>query len=171
MSAVYVAVCGPARATDEEAAIAEEVGRLLGRAGATLVCGGLGGVMDAAARGAGAEGGTVIGILPGDDRRGESPYLTVSIPTGMGEARNALVVRSADALIAISGEFGTLSEIALALKIGRPVVGLGTWQLARGGEPVEAIEVAESPSEAVARALELARTRDHRSRGQGPSGG
>lgn len=157
---VYIAVCGPGIATEEEAAWAEEVGRLLAREGAIVVCGGVSGVMDAVARGASAEGGTSIGILPGRDRREASPHLTLSIPTSMGETRNALVVRAADTVIAISGEFGTLSEIALALKIGVPVVGLATWDLSRRGQRVDAIAVAATPAEAVARALELARLSD-----------
>lgn len=149
----YVAVCGPALANEQEAAWAEEIGRLIAGAGAVLVCGGLGGVMDAAARGAESIGGISVGILPTDDRDLASPHLTVAVPTAMGEARNALVVRTADVVIAISGEFGTLSEIALALKMGKPVVGLGTWELAKGGEPVDAIARATDPADAVAKAL------------------
>jgi uncharacterized protein (TIGR00725 family) len=155
--AVYVAVCGPGTASDEEAARAEDVGRRLARAGAILVCGGLGGVMEAAARGATQAGGTALGILPGAHREDANPHLTLSVPTGMGEARNALVVRAADALIAVAGEFGTLSEIALALKLGVPVVGLGTWELTKGGGAVEdPIVRADTPEEAVSLALELA---------------
>ncbi len=156
MSRTYIGVCGAARASAAESALAEEVGRLIARGGAVLVCGGLGGVMDAAARGATAEGGTVVGILPGETRTGEGEHLTVSVPTGMGEARNALVVRSADAVIAVGGEFGTLSEIALALKMGKPVVGLGTWELAKAGRPDTSIDRADSAAEAVALALERA---------------
>ncbi len=152
----YIAVCGPAVADDHEAAWAVEVGRWIAEAGAVLVCGGLGGVMDAAAGGAAVAGGTSIGILPGDGRAPASPHLTVAIPTGMGEARNALVVRAADAVIAISGEFGTLSEIALALKMGKPVIGLGTWELSKRGHPDDAIIRADSPQDAVARALAAA---------------
>jgi len=152
---IYIAVCGPALASEQEAAWAEEVGRLIARAGAVVVCGGLGGVMDAAARGARSEGGTAIGILPGETRAGESAHLSASVPTGMGEARNALVVRAADAVIAISGEFGTLSEIALALKMGRPVVGLATWELSKTGRPSDPIVRAATPEEAVERALAL----------------
>jgi uncharacterized protein (TIGR00725 family) len=155
--AIYVAVCGAGRASDEDAARAEEVGERLARAGAILVCGGLGGVMEAAARGATRAGGTALGILPGTQREEANPYLTASVPTGMGEARNALVVRAADVLIAVAGEFGTLSEIALALKLGVPVIGLGTWELSRGGAPVEdPIVRASSAEEAVSLALELA---------------
>jgi uncharacterized protein (TIGR00725 family) len=116
------------------------------------------GVMDAVARGAATAGGTVVGILPGPDRAGESPHLTVSVPTGMGETRNALVVRAADAVIAIAGEWGTLSEMALAMKIGRPVVGLHTWELAKEGRPIEGMVRASTPAEAVEAALRLATT-------------
>jgi hypothetical protein len=151
---VYVAVCGPADATDEERSLAEEVGRRLAESGAVVVCGGLEGVMDAAARGAREAGGIAIGVLPGERRAGASPHLAVAIPTGLGEARNAIIVRAADAVIAISGEFGTLSEIALALKMGKPVVGLGTWELRKGDRAVEAIINAESAKEAVDLALE-----------------
>jgi uncharacterized protein (TIGR00725 family) len=160
---LYVAVCGPGIADAQESAWAEEIGRRLGEAGAIVVCGGMTGAMDDVARGAATAGGTVVGILPGPDRTGASSHLTVSVPTGMGETRNALVVRAADAVIAVSGEWGTLSEIALALKMGRPVVGLATWELAKGGSPVEGIVRATTPEEAVARALELAR---RRSRGE-----
>jgi uncharacterized protein (TIGR00725 family) len=153
----YVAVCGPGRASHEEAAWAEDVGRRLAHAGAIVVCGGLGGVMEAAARGASQAGGAALGLLPGTDREGANPYLTASVPTGMGEARNALVVRAADSLIAIAGEFGTLSEIALALKLGTPVVGLGTWELSKGDGAVEdPIVRADTPEQAVSLALELA---------------
>lgn len=121
-----------------------------------LVCGGLGGAMEAACRGARESGGTTIGILPGTDRAAANAYVDVAIATGLGEARNTLVVRAADAVIAVAGEFGTLSEIAFALKVGKPVVGIATWELARGGTAVEAIERARDPAEAVERALELA---------------
>ncbi len=149
----YIAVCGPSQADEQEVAWAEEVGRLIARADAVLVCGGLGGVMDAAARGCQAEGGTSVGILPTEDRAHASPHLTVAVATGAGEARNVFIVKTADAVIAISGEFGTLSEIALALKIGAPVIGLGTWELAKGGEPVQAILRAADPADAVAKAI------------------
>jgi uncharacterized protein (TIGR00725 family) len=108
-----------------------------------LICGGLGGVMEAACRGAKQTGGTTVGILPGDDRSAANPYVDIVIPTGLGEARNAIVVRSADALIAIGGAYGTLSEIAFALKAGKRVVGLGTWEVEgvlAGGSPAAAVE-------------------------------
>jgi uncharacterized protein (TIGR00725 family) len=154
---VHVAVCGPAVASPQEEEWAEAIGRRLAEAGAVLVCGGLGGVMDAAARGAASAGGTSIGILPGEDRAGASPHLTVSVPTGMGQARNALVARSADVVIAVAGEFGTLSEIALALKMGKPVVGLGTWRLEREGRTGDPIIRARDPEESVRLALDAAR--------------
>lgn len=150
----YVAVCGSGTADPVSDARAAEVGRLLAEAGATIVCGGLGGVMDAAARGAKDAGGIVIGLLPGDDRLGASEHLTVAIPTGLGEARNALIGRTADAVIAIGGEWGTLSEIALAMKMGRRVVGIDTWELSKGRRRVEGVHWAGTPEEAVRLALE-----------------
>lgn len=154
----YVAVCGPGVANEREFAWAEETGRRLAEAGAVVICGGMTGVMDAVARGAATAGGVVVGILPGPDRSGQSAHLTVSVPTGMGETRNALVVRAADAVIAIAGEWGTLSELALALKMGRPVVGLHTWELAKAGRPVDGVVEASTPAEAVEAALRLAGT-------------
>ena len=136
-----MAVVGPGKASTGEEGVAEEVGRLLARRGAVVVCGGLGGVMEAACRGAREEGGTAVGILPGPDRGAANPHVTVAIATGLGEARNALVVRAADALIAIGGAYGTLSEIALALKGGKRVIGLASWEI-EGVEPVDAPEAA-----------------------------
>jgi uncharacterized protein (TIGR00725 family) len=156
---VYVAVCGGGDVGDDDVQLAEEVGRLLARAGAVVICGGLGGVMDAVARGAKAEGGVTIGILPGRDRAEQNPHLTYSIPTGLGEARNVLVASAADALIAVGGEFGTLSEIAFALRIGVPVVGLRTWALVKRGASVDAFPAVESATEAAERALASARAR------------
>jgi uncharacterized protein (TIGR00725 family) len=154
---VYVAVVGAADATPEELHLAGEVGRLLAEDGAIMICGGLGGVMDEAASACEAAGGTSVGILPGDDRAPASRHLTVGIATGIGEARNAIVVRSADVVIAVGGEYGTLSEIAFALKMGKPVIGLATWELSREGMP-DPILRTDSPIEAVARALALARS-------------
>jgi uncharacterized protein (TIGR00725 family) len=150
----YIAVVGAAEPTREELRLAAEVGRLLGSDGAVMVCGGLGGVMDEAARACSEAGGTSVGIVPGDDRASASRHLTVAIATGIGEARNAIVVRSADVVIAVGGEYGTLSEIAFALKMGKPVIGLVTWELSREGMPDPIIR-AETPVEAVARALSL----------------
>ena len=117
------------------------VGRELGSRGVVVVTGGLGGVMEAACRGARESGGMTLGILPGTDRSAANPYVDIAIPTGLGEARNALVVRAADALIAIGGAYGTLSEIAFALKAGKRVVGLGTWAI-DGVEAADSAEVA-----------------------------
>jgi uncharacterized protein (TIGR00725 family) len=140
----YIAVVGAGDATDAESAAAEEVGRGLASAGAVVVCGGLDGVMAAACRGAKAAGGTTVGLLPGRDRGAANAWVDVAIPTGLGEARNALVVRAADALVAVGGEYGTLSEIALALKAGKPVIGLHTWDLARERDPIVHAEDSES---------------------------
>lgn len=142
-------------ATDEQKRVAEEIGRLLGRAGAVLVCGGMTGVMEAACKGAQTEGGATVGLLPGGERAEANPYVSIALPTGLGEMRNALIVRAADAVIAVAGEYGTLSEIAFALKTGVPVVGIETWELERG--PAGAIEPADSPAQAVESALRLAR--------------
>lgn len=150
---------GPGEAGLDELALAEEVGAAVALARCGLVCGGLGGVMEAACRGAKAEGGTTVGVLPGLDRATANPFVDVALPTGLGEARNALVVRAADALVAVAGEFGTLSEIALALRVGTPVVGVRTWELAREGRPVDAIVRVDDPDQAAARALELALSR------------
>jgi len=154
----YIAVVGPSAGTPAELAIGEAVGRGIAEAGGVLVCGGMGGVMEAAAGGCADAGGRSVGILPTDSRLDANPYVTIAVATGMGEARNAIVVRTADAVIAVHGEFGTLSEIALALKMGKPVVGLGTWELAKDGESVAAIVPASDAKEAVATALRLART-------------
>jgi uncharacterized protein (TIGR00725 family) len=118
------------------------------------VTGGLSGVMDAAARGASESGGTTIAIVPGTERASANRYSKIVIPTGMGEARNVLIVRSADALIAIGGEFGTLSEIAFALKTGKPVVSLGSWDLEKAGAPPGTSIPVSSPAAAVRAALD-----------------
>jgi uncharacterized protein (TIGR00725 family) len=120
--------------------------------GAVVVCGGLGGTMEAACRGAKGGGGTTVGILPGGDRSAANAYVDFALPTGLGEARNALVVRAADVVIAVGGGYGTLSEIALALRIGKPVIGLETWD-------VEGVQVASDPEAAVAAALDPSKRR------------
>jgi hypothetical protein len=145
----YVAVVGPGDASRDEADAAEQVGRGLAETGAVVVCGGLGGVMAAACRGAAGAGGLTIAILPGADRAAANEWARVVIPTGMGEMRNALVVRAADAVVAIGGAYGTLSEVALALKTGVPVVGIDTW-------PIEGIVQVSTPADAVSAALALA---------------
>lgn len=156
---VHVAVSGGGDAGEVACRLAEEVGRELARRGAVVVTGGLGGAMEAASRGAKAEGGTTLGILPTHERTDANQWVDVAVPTGLGEGRNALVVRAADVVVAVAGEFGTLSEIALALRLGTPVVGLETWELARGGRPVDAIVVATTPADAAERAVALARER------------
>ena len=145
----YVAVVGPGDASEEELANAEAVGRELATRGATVVCGGLGGVMAAASRGATEAGGTAVGILPGADRAAGNKWLTVVLPTGLGELRNGLLIRAADAVIAIGGAYGTLSEIALALRAETPVIGLNTWD-------IDGVEQVDSPERAVDSALRRA---------------
>ena len=153
--AVQVAVCGPGDCTGSEAAQAHEVGRLLAARGAVVICGGGAGVMGAVAAGARSAGGIVVGIRPTATRVGASPDLSVTIATGMGEARNAVIVASADAVIVVGGSWGTLSEVALARRRGDvPVVSLGGWRIADGdGRPVGGIRYVATPEEAVRAAL------------------
>jgi hypothetical protein len=139
-------VVGPGDADASRAAVAEEAGRLLADAGAVVVTGGRGGVMEAACRGAREAGGTTLGILPGADRTEANRWVQVAVATGMGEARNALVARTADALVAVGGGWGTLSEIAFARKAGKPVAGVGSWE-------IEGVERFDSAAEAVAAVL------------------
>ncbi|MFP4497320.1 MAG: TIGR00725 family protein [Vulcanimicrobiota bacterium] len=149
----YVGVIGAGECSEETARLAYETGVELARRKVILVCGGLGGVMEYACKGAVENGGTTIGILPMGDRLGQNPYLTYSIPTGLGEARNTLVVRACQALIAVEGSFGTLSEIAFALKLGRPVIGLNTWQLADSRGRTAPLILSDNPQQAVLLAL------------------
>lgn len=151
-----IAVIGGSQCTAEEARAAETVGREIAKQGAILVCGGLGGVMEAACRGASAEGGLTIGILPGDNRQTANPHVQVAIVTGIGYARNAVVVKSAQAVVAIGGSYGTLSEIAHALQSGIPVVGLNTWTLGRNGQQDSSVIPVQSPEDAASLALSLA---------------
>jgi uncharacterized protein (TIGR00725 family) len=148
----YIAVIGASQATDAQELAAEEVGRALAAAGAVVINGGGPGVMAAASRGARSAGGIVIGILPGNDRRAANEWVTVALPTGLGELRNGLIIRAADAVVAVGGAYGTLSEIALALTAGLGVVGLDSW-------PIDGVEVALSPPAAADRALALAAAR------------
>jgi uncharacterized protein (TIGR00725 family) len=150
----YVAVVGSGEPASPHADVAEWVGRSLADRGAIVVTGGLGGVMEAASRGAHEAGGTTVGILPGSDRSAANPFVDIAIPTGLGEARNALVARAADALIAIGGSWGTLSEIALAMRAGKRVVGLRSWEVRNPDRPSERILAASGPQEAVELALE-----------------
>jgi uncharacterized protein (TIGR00725 family) len=158
LEAIYVAVIGPADyMTDEEAGIAAEVGSLLAERHAILVCGGLGGVMAAACEGAVGRGGLTVGLLPGSDRADGNGYLSVVLPTGLGELRNGLVVGVCDAIIAVGGSWGTLSEIALAMRTGKPTIVIGGWTVedprhGPSGDLVRAV----SAEEAVDRALAMA---------------
>jgi uncharacterized protein (TIGR00725 family) len=142
----YVAVCGASDPDPSQRELAREVGKRLAEAGAVVLCGGLRGVMEAVSEGAAEAGGTVVGILPGTDRVPANPHLTVALATGLGEARNAALTCAADTVIAIGAGWGTLSEIGLARKLGRPVVTLSGWEL-------EGVPVAVSPEEAVRAAL------------------
>lgn len=140
---------GASQASAEEWRAAEEIGRGLAKAGAIVITGGGGGVMAGASRGAAEAGGLVLGLLPGTDRAAANEFVTVAIATGLGELRNGLIVRAADAAVAVGGAYGTLSEVALALGGGVPVVGWNTWA-------IDGIELADSPADAVVRALRLA---------------
>ena len=143
---VQIAVIGVADADAATRRLAYEVGRAISEAGAVLLCGGMGGVMEEAARGAQEAGGLVVGILPTDRRGSGNSYLDVEVVTDMGHARNVILAHSADALIAVAGSYGTLSEIAVGLKLGKPVIGLGTWD-------IPGVEKVDDPATAVARAL------------------
>jgi uncharacterized protein (TIGR00725 family) len=142
----YVAVCGASEATPSQLDAAREVGKLLAESGAIVINGGFGGVMAAASEGAARAGGTVIGLLPDTDRIGANSHLTISLPTGMGQARNVLVVTAAESVIAIGEGWGTLSEIAVARRLGRPVIALDSWSL-------KGLDSATTPGDAVRRAL------------------
>jgi uncharacterized protein (TIGR00725 family) len=151
----FIAVIGGSQASLQEIKMAEVVGRELAKKGAILVCGGLGGVMEAACLGASSEGGITIGILPGENRGEANNHVQIPIVTGIGYARNVAVVKSAQAVIAIGGSYGTLSEIGHALQSGIPVIGLNTWSLSKNGKANNAIILADNPAEAVAKAIEL----------------
>jgi uncharacterized protein (TIGR00725 family) len=158
---LQIAVIGKGRPDDELAPLAEEVGRLVAEAGAVLVCGGLGGVMEAASRGAAGAGGVVIGIVPGADPAHANQFCTHVVAAATGVARNLAVVASADAVIAIGGEWGTLSEIAHARQFGRPVVALRSWTI-EPAAPIQSglgVELADDPTGAVREALALAAPR------------
>ncbi len=140
----YVAVIGGGDADPEVAALAREVGRELARRGAVVLCGGLGGVMEAVARGVQEGGGVCIGILPDPDRARANPYLTYAIPTNLGHARNMIIVHAADAVIALDGGYGTISEAAIALKLGKPVAALSVawemWGLQKAQTAADAVD-------------------------------
>jgi hypothetical protein len=153
-----VAVIGAGDLADDHELVraATTVGRALARRGVVVVCGGLGGVMAGACRGAAEAGGMTVGILPGRRRAAANPWVQVAVATGLGEARNAVVAATADAVVAVGGEYGTLSEIALALKAGTPVVGYRTWQLGREAGPATDIVPAATPEDAADLAADLA---------------
>jgi uncharacterized protein (TIGR00725 family) len=145
MGRTIVGVIGAGSADEKTLRTAEETGRLIAGHGWLLVCGGLGGVMEAASRGAKAAGGTTVGILPQADRSAANPFIDIPLATGFGEGRNVFIVRSADLLIAVGGEYGTLSEIAFALKSGKPVIGIASWDIpgvTKAATPLEAVMVA-----------------------------
>ena len=146
---MIISVIGAGNCNNETYSIAEEIGKLIAQKGAILVTGGLGGVMEAASKGAIEAGGTTVGILPGFSKEDANKYVSIPITTGLSHARNIVIARSADAVIAVSGEYGTLSEIAVALKLGKPVIGIKTW------ENIEGLIEAESSQEAVNKAFEL----------------
>lgn len=146
---------GEGKATDSSYKIAEEVGKRVAQAGAILICGGLSGVMEAAAKGAKSAGGITVGILPGDSRKQANKYIDIPIVTGMGFARNVAVVKSGQVVIAVGGQYGTLSEIAHALSMNIPVIGIGTWQLRKNAKVDKRIIVAKNAKEAVRLALKI----------------
>jgi uncharacterized protein (TIGR00725 family) len=150
---IHVAVVGGYEVGPDTLAYAEEVGRLLATNGVILITGGRRGVAEAASRGARQAGGLTVGILPGRDRAEANPWVQVAVPTGLGDTRNALVVMGADAVIALAGQYGTLSEIAFALVSSTPIIALGSWELALGGRFDETIERAADPADAVALAV------------------
>lgn len=141
----YVGVVGPSAADADVLAEAEALGRGVAQRGHVVVCGGLGGVMEAAARGAASVGGVVLGLLPGVDRSDVNPHVTVSVPTGLGELRNALLVRSSDVVVSVGGSWGTLSEVALAVRTGVPVIAVRGWRVTADGDgPLEVESVDEA---------------------------
>jgi hypothetical protein len=146
---MIISVIGAGSCDKKTYVMAEDVGRLVTQGGAILITGGLGGVMEAASKGANEAGGTVIGILPGFSKTDANAYVTVPLTTGLSHARNVIIVRSADAVIAVAGEYGTLSEIAIALKLGKPVIGINTW------ENIEGVVKADNAEDAVAKAFGL----------------
>ena len=150
---MQISIVGEAGPTPEIAALAEEVGAELARRGITLVCGGGRGIMEAACRGAKSEGGTTVGVLPGSDPSAANDWVDIPIPTGLGQGRNVIVARSGQAVIAIGGRYGTLSEIGHALKAGIPVIGLRTWTLSKNGSIDPAIDEAADAKDAVDKAV------------------
>jgi uncharacterized protein (TIGR00725 family) len=153
---IYIGVAAASEPDAHQVALAEQLGGHLARAGAIVVCGGGGGAMEAVCRGAVGAGGTTIGLLPGERRDDANPYLSIALPTGLGQGRNLLLVRASQAVVAVGGGFGTLSEIAMALRLGVPVVGLATWSLGLGNAPVEAFPRVDDAAQAAELALSAA---------------
>jgi len=154
-----IGVLGPHDGSTEERSLGFEIGAEIARNDAILVCGGLGGMMEAAAKGAKSEQGLTVGILPGEEKSSANEFIDIALPTGLGPVRNVLIVRACDTVIAVRGGYGTLSEIAFALRLGVPVVGLQTWSVVQNGKTDQGIHVAETPKEAVEMAIRLAVTR------------
>jgi len=153
---MHIGVLGPNTTTDEQYALGVKVGRRIAEAGAILFCGGLGGMMRATAEGAKSAGGQTVGILPGSEKSAANEFIDLAIPSDLGAYRNALLVRSCDAVIAIHGAYGTLSEIAYALRLNIPIIGLHTWEVRRDGATDPGIRVAQTAEEAVRLAVEFA---------------
>jgi uncharacterized protein (TIGR00725 family) len=147
---LFIAVVGAGKCSQKMKDQAEKVGRTIAENGGILVCGGLGGVMEAAAKGAKSKKGVTIGILPGETREDANEFIDIAIPTGIGDARNMVVIRAADAVVALPGKFGTLSEMAFCLKLGKPLVSLSAWHIS------ETIVEFDDPAKAALKALELA---------------
>ncbi len=152
---MYIAVIGGQHSNPEEDRLAYEVGKLIAEGEHILICGGLSGVMEAACRGAKEAGGTTVGILPGPFRSDANEFVDVAVATDMGQSRNGIIVRTADAVIAVGGEYGTLSEIAMALKMGKHVVAIQSWSLMRQGLKDE--RIIEAPDAETALRLATAR--------------
>lgn len=150
---MYIAVIGGQQATEQEERFAYDIGKGIAEAGSYVICGGLGGIMQAACRGAREAGGTTIGVLPGPFRSDANPFVDIVIATDMGQARNAIIIRTADSVIAVGGEYGTLTEIGMALKMGKRVVALESWRIERAGRFDERIIYAESPEDAIRQSL------------------
>ena len=150
---MLISVIGESKATDQNYSIAEKVGVLIARSGATLVCGGLGGVMEAACKGAKSAGGSTIGILPGLSKNEANQWIDIPICTGLGDARNIVVVRTGSAVIAIGGAYGTLSEIGHALSDGKPIFALNSWEITKSGIQDPLLTHCKNEKEAVEKAL------------------
>jgi uncharacterized protein (TIGR00725 family) len=150
MTKPFIGIIGAGKCSKKMGSLAEEVGRAVARSGAILVCGGLDGVMAAAAKGAKSADGVTVGILPGNDKGDANEFIDYPIATGIGEARNLVIIKTSDAVIALPGKYGTLSEMAFCLKMGKPLISLSAWNIS------DDVEKFDDPNEAVRRALDLA---------------